>query len=67
MNPKDSYALGIMAVCDAMLGEKRSALESLRKGLELTPADPEMLSKLPCYTTISEMFRRPLFVEENLG
>jgi tetratricopeptide (TPR) repeat protein len=45
VNPKDSYALGIMAICDAMLGEKRSALESLRKGLDLTPADPEMLFK----------------------
>jgi hypothetical protein len=45
VNPKDSYALGIMAICEAMLGEKRSALESLRKGLELTPADPEMLFK----------------------
>jgi len=45
VNPKDSYALGIMAICDAMLGHKRSALESLRKGLQLTPADPEMLFK----------------------
>jgi serine/threonine protein kinase/tetratricopeptide (TPR) repeat protein len=43
VNPKDADALGILTICHAMLGEKKLALESLRKGLQLTPADPELL------------------------
>lgn len=45
VNPKDAYTLGILAICQAMLGEKNPALESLRRGLQLAPADPEMLFK----------------------
>jgi serine/threonine protein kinase/Flp pilus assembly protein TadD len=45
VNPKDADALGILTICHAMLGEKKPALESLRKGLQLTPADPELLFK----------------------
>ena len=33
INPKDPYALGDMAICYAMLGEKNSALSYLRQGL----------------------------------
>ena len=33
VNPKDPYALGDMAICYAMLGEKNSALSYLRQGL----------------------------------
>jgi len=43
VNPKDASALGILAICHAMLGEKKPALDSLRKGLQLTPSGPQML------------------------
>ena len=41
INPKDAYALGIRAICHAMRGEKKPALESLQGALQLTPDDPE--------------------------
>ena len=36
VNPKDPYALGDMAICYAMLGEKNSALSYLRRGLAVS-------------------------------
>ncbi len=45
VNPKDVSSLGTLAICHAMLGEKKAALEFLRKGLELSPDDPGMLFK----------------------
>lgn len=45
INPKDGYTLGIAAVCYAMLGDKKQALESLQEALRISPGDPEMLFK----------------------
>ncbi|MGB8325767.1 MAG: tetratricopeptide repeat protein, partial [Candidatus Acidiferrum sp.] len=45
INPKDAYVMGVLAICRAMLGEKKAALESLQGGLRLTPDDPEMRFK----------------------
>ena len=38
VNPKDPYALGDMAICYAMLGEKSSAIRYLRQGLAVSSA-----------------------------
>jgi serine/threonine protein kinase/tetratricopeptide (TPR) repeat protein len=43
VNPKDSTALGVSAVSQAMIGEKKGALDALGRGLKLAPSDPEML------------------------
>src|SRR3989449_430132 len=40
VNPQDLYSFGILAICHAMLGEKKPALDSLRRGLQLSPGDP---------------------------
>jgi tetratricopeptide (TPR) repeat protein len=45
VNPKDSMAIGILAICHAMLGEKTPAMRYLRQGLQLDPSDPEMRFK----------------------
>jgi tetratricopeptide (TPR) repeat protein/TolB-like protein/tRNA A-37 threonylcarbamoyl transferase component Bud32 len=45
VNPKDVSSLGMLAICEAMLGEKKAALDALGKGLGLAPQDPEMLFK----------------------
>jgi tetratricopeptide (TPR) repeat protein len=43
VNAKDPSAIGLLAVCHAMLAEKRSAMSYLRRGLELSPGmDPDM-------------------------
>jgi serine/threonine protein kinase/Tfp pilus assembly protein PilF len=41
VNPKDADALGIVAVCNAMLGDKTAAFNSLENALQLSPGDPE--------------------------
>jgi serine/threonine-protein kinase len=45
INPKDASALGLLAICHAMLGEKKEALELLQKGLLMVPNDPQMQFK----------------------
>jgi eukaryotic-like serine/threonine-protein kinase len=45
VNPKDTSALGVLAVCHGMLGEKKWALQYLQKGLQLAPDDPGMRFK----------------------
>jgi len=45
VNPKDSAAIGVLAICYAMVGEKRAAIEYLRQGLQLDPSDSEMRFK----------------------
>lgn len=45
VNPKDASALGTLAICSAMVGEKKAAREFLRQGLEIAPGNPEMLLK----------------------
>ena len=45
INPKDAYVLGILAMCQAMQGEKKAAFESLQEALRLTPDDPEIRFK----------------------
>ncbi len=68
VNPKDAYALGTLAICHAMLGEKKPALESLRKGLELTPADPEMLFKAALvYSQFGDVSRALTWLEKTLS
>jgi serine/threonine protein kinase/tetratricopeptide (TPR) repeat protein len=42
-NSKDSVTLGILAVCQAMLGRKESSFTSLNRALRLTPDDPSVL------------------------
>ena len=45
INPKDAYALGVLAICQAMQGEKKAAFESLQEALRLTPDDPDIRFK----------------------
>jgi serine/threonine-protein kinase len=45
VNPRDAYALGVLAYCHAMLGERKPALRYLQSGLKLTPEDSEMRFK----------------------
>jgi len=37
VNPKDSSLLGVLAICHAMLGQKKPAMEALNSGLRLAP------------------------------
>jgi serine/threonine-protein kinase len=45
VNPKDSAAIGVLAICYAMVGEQRSAITYLKQGLQLDPSDSEMSFK----------------------
>jgi tetratricopeptide (TPR) repeat protein len=45
VNPRDAYALGVVAYCYAMLGERKPALDYLQQGLKLAPQDSEMRFK----------------------
>jgi serine/threonine protein kinase/tetratricopeptide (TPR) repeat protein len=45
VDPRDSYALGVLAYCHAMLGERKPALDYLQAGLKLAPDDSEMRFK----------------------
>jgi serine/threonine-protein kinase len=45
VNPRDAYALGVVAYCHAMLGERKPALDYLQEGLKLAPQDSEMRFK----------------------
>jgi serine/threonine-protein kinase len=42
-NSKDSVKLGILSVCQAMLGRKDNSFDSLNRALRLTPDDPSVL------------------------
>lgn len=42
VNSRDTYALGALAYCHAMLGERMPALRYLQEGLKLVPEDSEM-------------------------
>jgi eukaryotic-like serine/threonine-protein kinase len=42
VNRRDAYALGVLAYCHAMLGERKPALDYLQEGLQLAPGDSEM-------------------------
>jgi tetratricopeptide (TPR) repeat protein len=46
VNPNNSYSYGVLAICHAMLGEKRLALDALGSGFHLSPADPFLLAAL---------------------
>jgi len=39
VNPNNSSSYGVLAVCYAMLGERKPALDALRRGLRLSPTD----------------------------
>jgi eukaryotic-like serine/threonine-protein kinase len=43
VNPRDTEALGMMAISSAMVGERGAALASLREGLKAGPSDPDLL------------------------
>ena len=43
VNPKDSSSLAVSAISQAMIGEKKGALDTLGKALKLAPSNPEML------------------------
>ena len=43
VNPKNSYSYGVLAICHAMLGENKLALDALGSGLQLSSADPFLL------------------------
>ncbi len=45
VNRKDASALGVMAFCDAMLGERRPALAYLQRALEISPNNPDACFK----------------------
>lgn len=45
VNPRDAYALGVVAYCHAMLGERKPAFDYLQRGLKLAPQDSEMRFK----------------------
>jgi tetratricopeptide (TPR) repeat protein len=39
VNPHNSSSYGVLAVCHAMLGERKPALDALQRGLQLSPTD----------------------------
>ena len=43
VNPNNSSSYGVLAVCHAMLGERKPALDALRRGLHLSPTDQFLL------------------------
>jgi tetratricopeptide (TPR) repeat protein/TolB-like protein/tRNA A-37 threonylcarbamoyl transferase component Bud32 len=43
VNPKDSYWYGVLAICEAMVGQRDSALEALNRGITLAPNDPFLM------------------------
>jgi serine/threonine-protein kinase len=43
VNPNNSDSYGVLAVCHAMLGERKPALDALRRGLQLSPNDQFLL------------------------
>ena len=43
VNPSNSYSYGVLAICHAMLGGRKLALDALGSGLQLSPADPFLL------------------------
>jgi serine/threonine-protein kinase len=43
INPRDSQSYGILAICQAMLKERKPALEALHRGLQVSPDDPFLL------------------------
>ena len=43
VNANDSNAYGMLALCHAMLDEKKPALDALHRGLQLSPEDPFLL------------------------
>ncbi len=45
VNPRDTSALSVLAVCHAMLGERKMALQYLQRGLRVAPDDPELRFK----------------------
>lgn len=45
VNAQDAHALGIVAICHAMLGEKKPALDALHQALRITPGDAELRFK----------------------
>ena len=45
VNPQDAYILGILAICHAMLEDRKPALDALQAGLRLSPNDPEIRFK----------------------
>jgi len=42
VNARDAYAWSVIAVCEAMVGEKKRALEAMSDALEETSQDPEL-------------------------
>jgi serine/threonine protein kinase/tetratricopeptide (TPR) repeat protein len=42
VNAHDAYTLSVMAVCEAMLGEKKPALEAIGRALQEKTQDPEL-------------------------
>ena len=45
VDPRDSYVVGVVAYCHAMLGERKPALQYLQTGLKLAPDNSEMRFK----------------------
>jgi serine/threonine protein kinase/tetratricopeptide (TPR) repeat protein len=43
VNPRDAHAYGVLAICHAMLKEKKPALHAMQQGLQLSPEDPLLL------------------------
>jgi len=68
VNPRETFALGVLAICHAMRGEKKAALDSLEKGLRLAPADPEMRFKAALvYNQIGERNQALAWLEKALA
>ena len=45
VNRRDAYALGVLAYCNAMLENRKQALDYLDEGLQMAPEEPEMRFK----------------------
>ena len=43
VNPRDTQALGMLAISSAMIGQRAHALAALAKGLKAGPRDPDLL------------------------
>jgi tetratricopeptide (TPR) repeat protein len=56
VNRRNAYALGVLAYCDAMLGDQKRALDYLNEGLQMAPKDSEMRFKAALvYTQLGEV------------
>lgn len=67
VNRRDSYALGVLAYSNAMLGNRKRALDYVTEGLKETPEDAEMRFKAALvYTQLGDATRALDWLKKSL-